>query len=181
MTEDAYEKAKTEVADTMARTGEIYGFNRSYGRLYGILYFSGEIQSLDELAEDSGYAKSTVSNAMQTLERYHLVHRRSLPGEGRKVYYEPETDFWTIIREFLEQQGRREIRIMQRGLENAEVALKDAPETEQTKRSKERVHHLQRLYEQSERAIDYLTGVPIDQLISDISDIKKRDNRRSDR
>ncbi|WP_394327495.1 hypothetical protein [Haladaptatus sp. W1] len=57
-----------------------------------------------------------MSNAMQTLEQHHLVHRRSLPGEGRRVYYEPETDFWTIIREFLEQQGRWEIRTLQRGV-----------------------------------------------------------------
>ncbi|AHG01889.1 transcriptional regulator (plasmid) [Halostagnicola larsenii XH-48] len=180
MTEDAYEEAKIEVADAMAHTAEIYGLNRSYGRVYGLLYFSDEPKSLDELAAESGYAKSTVSNAMTALERYHLVHRRSIPGDGRKVYFEAETDYWTIIREVLEQQGRREIRIMQRALRNAEHALDDAPETERTNRAAERIAQLQQLNEQCERMIDFFTNIPDDELLAIVEESRERDARNEE-
>ncbi|ADQ69479.1 transcriptional regulator [Halogeometricum borinquense DSM 11551] len=180
MTEEAYDEARTEIADAMARTAELYGLNRSYGRVYGFLYFAGGPKSLDELAEETGYAKSTVSNAMGTLERYHLVHRRSAPGEGRKVYFEAETDFWTVLTELFEREGRREIRIMRRALENAQETLEEAPETEETKRAEERIEQLQQLYRQSERVLEFFTEVPIDELLAYISEFRNRDTATRD-
>ncbi|MFC7079336.1 GbsR/MarR family transcriptional regulator [Halorussus caseinilyticus] len=75
---------RDEVIDSFEHSAEIYGLNRSYGRLYGILFFAGGPVSLDELVEESGYAKSTVSTAMKQMEQLHLVYRRSVPGKGRR-------------------------------------------------------------------------------------------------
>jgi DNA-binding transcriptional regulator GbsR (MarR family) len=91
------EVARETVIDAIERSAEVWGMKRSYGRLYGILYFALEPLSLDTLTERSGYAKSTVSSAMKTLERYHLIHRQSIPGEGKKAYFEAEMDFWYVL------------------------------------------------------------------------------------
>jgi DNA-binding transcriptional regulator GbsR (MarR family) len=90
MSEPDVDAACEEVIEAMARSMEIYGANRSYGRLYGILLFAEDPLSLDTLTEESGYAKSTVSTAMKTFERLYLVHRRAIPGEGKKAYFEAE-------------------------------------------------------------------------------------------
>jgi DNA-binding transcriptional regulator GbsR (MarR family) len=168
------EAAREEVIEAMARSFEVYGAKRSYGRLYGILYFADEPVSLDELVAESGYAKSTVSTAMSTLERFHLVKRRSLSGEGKKAFFEAEGDFWYVFQQFLEQQVRREIRVMSRALQAAELVLEDFDD-EQAEADLEKVRELQEIYEQSERLIDVLTSDRLDRIASLVERFRSAD------
>lgn len=156
--------AREQVVEAMARSAEVYGLSRSYGRLYGVLYFADEPLSLDDLAEESGYAKSTVSTAMKTLERFHLVHRRSIPGEGKRAFFEAERDFWHVGRELLKQEMMREVTIMTRALDEAEAMLEDA-EGERAQQDLERVRQLQRIYGTVEQLVDLVANTPIDRLI----------------
>ncbi|WP_436925861.1 GbsR/MarR family transcriptional regulator [Halosimplex amylolyticum] len=162
-TEDAVESARAEIIDALERSAEVYGAKRSYGRLFGILLFEPEPVSLDELAAESGYAKSTVSTAMTTLERFHLVHRRSLPGEGKKAFFEAETDLWYVFQQFLRQEVTREIRIMSRALDEAAETL-EAADGERAEYHLEQVRKLQRMYDRSDRLVSLLTGQPLDRL-----------------
>lgn len=160
---DAVESAREEVIEAMARSAAVWGIKRSYGRLFGILYFADEPLSLDELVERSGYAKSTVSTAMNAIERFHLVRRRSLPNEGKKAFFEAETDFWYVFRQFLQNEVAREIRIMSRALDSAAEQL-EAAEGEQAASDLEKVRQLQRLYDRSERFVSLLTRQPLDRI-----------------
>jgi DNA-binding transcriptional regulator GbsR (MarR family) len=157
------ETAREEVIEAMARSAEVYGAKRSYGRLYGILFFADGALSLDKLVEQSDYAKSTVSTAMNTLNRYHMVRRRSVSGEGKKAFYEAETDFWYIFQQFLQQEVRREIEIMSRALDNAVMTL-EATDTEQAERDLEKLRELQDVYQRSERLISVVTSQPLERL-----------------
>jgi DNA-binding transcriptional regulator GbsR (MarR family) len=168
--------ARERVVDAFERSAEVYGFSRSYGRLYGVLFFAHEPQSLDDLADESGYAKSTVSTAMQDLDRLHMVHRRSVPGEGKKAFYEAERDFWHIFKELLDRQVRREIDTVTRALDDAEAAL-EAADTERATTDLERVRDLQRMYAQSERFVDLVTSTSADSLraaFSKVGDFLRR-------
>lgn len=160
--------ARERVIDGFERSADIYGLNRSYGRLYGILFFAHEPKSLDDLADESGFAKSTVSTAMTELERFHVVRRRSLPGEGKRAFFEAERDFWRIVKQFLDREVRREIDTMTRALDDAEAAL-EAVDTERADRDLRRVRDLQDLYAQSERFIDLLTSSSADRLRSAVA------------
>jgi DNA-binding transcriptional regulator GbsR (MarR family) len=157
--------ARGEVIEAMARSAEVYGAKRSYGRLFGILYFAPEPLSLDELVEESGYAKSTVSTAMSALERFHMVQRRSIPGEGKRAFFEAEDDFWYIFQQFLDQQVRREIETMSRALDGAEAVLEEA-EQEGVERDLERVRTLQRTYDRSETMVDVMTSERLETLMT---------------
>jgi DNA-binding transcriptional regulator GbsR (MarR family) len=157
--------ARETVIDAMERSAEVYGWKRSYGRLYGILYFSREPLSLDTLTDRSGYAKSTVSSAMGALKRYHMVHRQSIPGEGKKAYFEAETDFWYILQQFFQQEIQREIDIMTRALEQAEETL-EATDEERTEHDLERVRQLEHIYDRSETLIDLFSRLPFSQVRS---------------
>jgi len=160
---DAVREAREEVVQALERSAEVYGLNQSYGRLYGVLFFENEPLSLDELVEESGYAKSTVSTAMQKMSRLHLVHRRSIPGEGKKAFYEAETDFWRVIQQFLQHEVRREVDIMTRALDSAAERLEDA-DSDTAEAYLERVESLRATYDRSERLLDLLTSSSIDRL-----------------
>lgn len=157
--------ARQEVIEAMAATFELYGLQRSHGWLYGRLYFADGPLSLDELVEHSGYAKSTVSTAMSTLERFYMVHRRSVPGEGKRLFFEVERDWWTVVDQFLQTEGRREVDTMTRALDRAEATL-EASDAERAEADLERVHTLQKFYRQSERLLDVLSEHSIDELIA---------------
>jgi len=156
-------EGRETVVQAMERSAELYGLQRSYGRMYGLLFFADEPRSLDDLAAESGYAKSTVSTAMSALERYHLVHRRSVPGEGKRAYFEAETDFWRVFQEFLRNQVMHEVTIMSRALAEAEAEL-EAADTEKAKRDLEKVRRLRSVYDRSETLVDALTSNSLDRL-----------------
>jgi DNA-binding transcriptional regulator GbsR (MarR family) len=159
----AVERAREEVIEAMARSAEAYGAKRSYGRLYGELFFAAEPLSLDELVARSDYAKSTVSTAMNTLERFHLVRRRSKPGEGKRAFFEAERDLWYVFQQFLDREVRREIETMDRALESA-VSLLEQAEGETADRDLERVRSLREMYGRSERFVDLVTREGLDRL-----------------
>lgn len=168
-TSPTVEDAREEVIAALERSAEIYGLNRSYGRLYGILYFEDEPVSLDELVERSGYAKSTVSTVMRKMERLHFAHRRSLPGEGKKAFFEAERDFWYIVQRLLEQEGMREIEIMQRALSSAIEDL-EAADAEVADRDLERVRSLKATYDRWETLVSLLTSRRLEK----VTDLVKR-------
>ncbi|MEZ3145702.1 GbsR/MarR family transcriptional regulator [Halobaculum sp. MBLA0143] len=176
-------EARERVIEAFERSAEIYGLSRSYGRLYGLLYFADGPASLDQLVEASGYAKSTVSTTLKDMERLHLVYRRSVPGEGKRAFYEAERDFWTVVREFLRREVRREIDIVGRALADAEETLEAAAEAspsddgsdgagdadrdtddDRIERDLRRVRELRQMYDRSERAVRLLTGSSVDRL-----------------
>jgi len=160
---EAVAQARERVIEALERSADVYGFNRSYGRLYGILFFADEPVSLDELVERSGYAKSTVSSAMTDMERFHMVYRRSIPGEGKKAFYEAERDFWTIIQEMIRGEFQREVTIMTQALADAEESLEDV-DSEQAKRDLEKIRQLQQIYRRGQQLIDLLTSTSMERL-----------------
>ena len=166
--------AREEIIEAAARSAEVYGLNGSYGRLYAILFFAGDPLSLDELADRSGYAKSTVSTAMQDLERLHFVDRRSIPGEGKRLYFEAETDFWHILQQVLNQEVRREIRTMSQALDGAAQRLEDADHP-QAEADLEKVRFLQRQYDEWETILNVLTSTTIERLQELVATIRNRD------
>ena len=168
------EEARQEVIEAAARSAEVYGLNRSYGRLYAFLFFADEPLSLDDLVEQSGYAKSTVSTAMQHMERLHIVHRRSVPGEGKRLYYEAETDFWHVIQQVLNQEVRREIRTMTQALESAGETL-EGVEDEQAAADLEKIRSLEGQYREWETILNILTSEPVDRLRSLLASIRSEE------
>lgn len=158
-------RAREEIVEAMADSAELYGTQRSVGRLYGILYFAGEPLSLDDLAAESGYAKSTVSTAMSTLERTHLVDRRSIPGEGKRVFFEAEEDLWRAFQQFLDTTARQEIETMSAALEEAARLLETA-DSEQAAEDLEQVTQLRKMYDQFALFLELLNEESLETLLA---------------
>lgn len=158
-------RAREEIIEAMADSAERYGTQRSVGRLYGLLYFAGEPRSLDDLAAESGYAKSTVSTAMATLERAKLVDRRSIPGEGKRVFFEAEEDLWCAFQQFLDTTARQEIETMSGALEEA-ARLLDADDSKPADEDLVQVQQLQKTYDQLSLFLELLTGESLEALLA---------------
>lgn len=162
--------AREEVISTMADVAKLFGAKRSHGRLFGILYFAGEALSMDDLAAESGYAKSTVSTAMATLTDLGLVTRQSQPGEGKRVFFEPEDDLWTVFETLLGDRIGAELDGTTRSLRAAKIVYEEV-DTEQARRDREQVEQLLAACEQADLLIDIVTSdMDLSALAEDVRD-----------
>ncbi|WP_144926612.1 GbsR/MarR family transcriptional regulator [Halorubrum salsamenti] len=142
MSEDDRTVARERVIESMEQSAEVYGLSRSAGRIYGVLYFSEEPLSIPELVDETGYAKSTISNVTRTLTRIGLIHRRSSEGGGRRVHYTAEREIWFSLQDVFQQYVQREIQTTLRTIQRAQAQLPDDNDTEAA-----RIKELQQTYE----------------------------------
>ena len=171
MSQSDLDTAREEVIEAIARSLSVYGVNQSYGRLYGILYFAEEPISLDGLTDESSYSKSTVSAVMRTLERMHVVHRRSIPGEGKKAFFEAETDFWHIAQELMDREVTHEVEIMNRALDSAAETF-ETIDSAQAQRDLEKVRQYQQLFNHIELLVELFTNQSEDQLMAQLEGMR---------
>ena len=141
MNEDDRTVARERIIESMEQSAEVYGLSRSAGRIYGVLYFSKEPLSIPDLVEETGYAKSTISNVTRTLTRIGLIHRRSSEGGGRRVQYSAEREIWFILQDVFQQYVQREIQTTLRTIQRAQAQLPEDSETET-----EQIEKLQQTY-----------------------------------
>ncbi len=89
------EDIQNEFIDTFGEVAERYGLTRVAGLLKGLLLFSREPLSLDDMAERLEVSKASVSTNIRLLERWKAVRRVFNRGD-RKNYYELRGDLWEI-------------------------------------------------------------------------------------
>jgi len=139
--------ARERVIESMEQSAEVYGLSRSSGRIYGVLYFAAEPLSIPELVDETGYAKSTVSNVTRTLSRVGLIHRKSSAGGGRRVRFEAERDVWFILQDVFQQYIQREVQTTLRTIRRAEEQV--PPDA----REQEHIQNLRKTYEDLEEIV----------------------------
>ncbi len=89
------EDIQNEFIDTIGEAAERYGLTRVAGLLKGLLLFSRQPLSLDDMAERLEVSKASVSTNIRLLERWKAVRRVFNRGD-RKNYYELRGDLWEI-------------------------------------------------------------------------------------
>ena len=142
MSEDDRAVARERVIESMEQSAEVYGLSRSAGRIYGVLYFAEDPLSIPDLVNETGYAKSTISNVTRTLTRIGLIHRRSSEGGGRRVHYTAEREIWFSIRDVFQQYVQREIQTSLRTIQRAQAQLPKDGDTDTA-----RIEELRETYE----------------------------------
>ncbi|EMA27704.1 GbsR/MarR family transcriptional regulator [Haloarcula japonica] len=147
MSDDDSAVARERVIESMEQSAEVYGLSRSAGRIYGVLYFASDPLSIPELVDETGYAKSTVSNVTRTLSRVGLIHRRSSTGGGRRVRFEAEREVWFILQDVFQQYIQREVQTTLRTIRRAEEQV---PEDA---REQEPIQNLRETYEDLEEIV----------------------------
>lgn len=168
MNEIDRDAVEEEVIESMEQSAEVYGLSRSAGRVYGVLYFADEPLSIPELVDETGYAKSTISNVTRKLARIGLIHRRSSEGGGRRIEFEPEPDLWFVIQEVLQQYLHREISATSRSLDRALRHLESIDESEGGNGARQRIVALREAYSDLQTLLDESMGYTMPELIEAI-------------
>jgi DNA-binding transcriptional regulator GbsR (MarR family) len=106
--EDELRRARDIGIDTCGRIAEFWGFTRTMGRAFGLLYLSHAPLPQAEIQARLGISAGSASMTLAALGRWGVVHRVWVRGE-RREHYQAETDFWKMISGVLNERERREI------------------------------------------------------------------------
>jgi HTH-type transcriptional regulator, glycine betaine synthesis regulator len=101
-------RARDLGVDTCGRIAEFWGFTRTMGRTFGLLYLSPDPLPQTEIQRRLGISAGSASMTLSALQRWGVVHRVWVRGE-RREHYQAETDFWKMIAGVLNERERREI------------------------------------------------------------------------
>jgi len=125
------EDIQNDFIDMMGEATERYGMTRVAGLLEGLLFFSREPLSLDDMAERLEVSKASVSTNIRLLERLKAVRRVFNRGD-RKNYYELRGSIWEIETEIVTTIVKDEVEGFAENLERwkGDLAEVDEDDTE---------------------------------------------------
>lgn len=90
---DQLDRARERVIEAIAQNMNLYGVTPSIGRLYGMMFFHNEPLTLDEMKEELGMSKTSMSTSVRTLLDLKMVDKVWKKG-SRKDLYAIEGDWY---------------------------------------------------------------------------------------
>ncbi|XWX05227.1 helix-turn-helix domain-containing protein [Aggregatilineales bacterium SYSU G02658] len=96
--------------DGLGQLADYFGFSKVMGQLYGTLLLNDGPLSLDDIMQRLNISKANVSMNIRSLELLGFVRQVWVRGgNGRRKYYEAETDFWKILTNVISGREMRDI------------------------------------------------------------------------
>ena len=128
MATDRLSEARDLAIDACGRIAEFWGFTRTMGRTFGLLYVSREPLAQVEIQARLSVSAGSASMTLAALGRWGVVHKVWVRGQ-RREHYQAETDFWKMISGVLNERERREIAAAVEVLARAEASARAAAQT----------------------------------------------------
>jgi DNA-binding transcriptional regulator GbsR (MarR family) len=163
LSEDDLGRARDLGIDTCGRIAEFWGFTRTMGRAFGLLYLSPEPLTQVEIQRRLGISAGSASMTLAGLIRWGVVHKVWIKGQ-RREHYRSETDFWKMIAGVLNERERREIaaalELVAEAEQRARAARKGAPASlkKQAEFTTQRLVRLHEICRMGEVMLDMLLG-----------------------
>ncbi len=133
-----------EMIEAGGRTAQSFGLSRLFGQVFMLLYLSVKPLSLDEIAEQLGVSKASVSIAARKLEAWSSVKKVWIRGD-RRDFYEAETDFKMILNGGLLNSLSKKLDSARIQIERSLVLLDQQTEDEErTKFIRERLEYAEK-------------------------------------
>jgi HTH-type transcriptional regulator, glycine betaine synthesis regulator len=154
------------IVDACVQSARMKGLSDASGVLRGTLFLAQEPISMDELVEETGYSKSTVSANMSFLESMGMVRRVVTPGDKRYRYL-PITDT-DSMRATMLAHIRKEIQLLLGALDMTErdlKAMEDQVSPDISERMMKGIEEIRHFYRQNDRLISLLNNKTMDELI----------------
>ena len=161
MQQEEREILKRHMVDACVKVANSSGCSDAVGVLRGALILAEGPVSMDELVEETGYSKSTVSANMSTLERQGLAKRVIVPGDKR-YYYIAVSDPDSLKKEMIINM-RQEIQLVIAAINRTDEDLKSYPSP--SDRTTERVRQARSCYQHLDRLLDLISQYDIGELI----------------
>jgi DNA-binding transcriptional regulator GbsR (MarR family) len=126
--EKELELARERVIDAISKNMNLYGVTESIGRLYGALYFQQGPLTLDEMKEELGMSKTSMSTSVRSLLELKMVGKVWKKGV-RKDLYQAEPDWYQTFIDFFTIKWRAGISLnisaMEKSLAETQALLED--------------------------------------------------------
>jgi DNA-binding transcriptional regulator GbsR (MarR family) len=116
------EDIRNDLIHVIGEKAEKFGFSRIAGQLEGLLLFTNQPMSLDEMAERLEVSKGSVSTNIRLLERWKVVRKVYHRG-ARKNFYEIRGNIWDIETEIMSTIVKDEIERVKSLMSNCETDL----------------------------------------------------------
>ena len=144
--QDRISAAELEVADTVGRLMEFWGFKRPMGRVWTLLYLAPEPLGASEIGEQLRMSAGAVSMTLGELVKWGAVKKTWKPGE-RRDFYEPETSIGKLVQRVLRERELSLVRGFAEALESADRVLSSEPAANKKplEFKRERLRELRRL------------------------------------
>jgi DNA-binding transcriptional regulator GbsR (MarR family) len=120
---DTVTQPELEVADSVGRLMEFWGFKRPMGRIWTLLYLAPEALGAAEIGEALRMSSGAVSMAIGELVKWGAVKKSWRPGE-RRDFYEAETSIGRLVQRVLRE---RELALVRGFGEALEAAIRTLP------------------------------------------------------
>ena len=152
---------KRYMVDACVKVANSYGCCDAVGVLRGTLFLADRPVSMDELVDETGYSKSTVSSNMSTLERMGLAKRVIIPGDKR-YHYIPVTDPDSLKKEMIINM-RHEMQGIIVAMNRTEVDLRASEYLSET--ALDRIGKARSFYMQTDLLLDLISQYNTEELI----------------
>ncbi|MGP4040911.1 choline uptake/conversion transcriptional regulator CudC [Gracilibacillus sp. D59] len=138
--EELLEDAERVVINSIAETMDLYGVTPSIGRLYATMYFKHNPLTLDDMKDDLGMSKPSMSTAVRKLQDINIVKKVWKKGSRRDLFI-AEKNFFQYFSHFFGDRWEREAKInllsINDAIEKLEQVLNDEEINEEMKQRAE--------------------------------------------
>lgn len=145
-------EAELLAADAIGDVIEHWGFRKSLGRTWTVLYLSGEALPAQVLVDRLAVSSGSMSTTLTELQRWGVVRRVWRPGE-RRDFFEAETDFWKMISKVVQERERFLAGSVRERLERAQDALRRSGSTAEVRAKVDRLGKLLSFAAMAEKVI----------------------------
>ncbi|MFZ5897470.1 MAG: GbsR/MarR family transcriptional regulator [Myxococcota bacterium] len=151
--------AELEVADTIGRLMEFWGFKRPMGRIWALLYLAREPLGASEIGEQLRMSTGAVSMALSELSKWGAVKKTWRPGE-RRDYYEAETSIGRLVQKVLRERELSLVQQFAEVLAAADRKLSEGTAVDEAEVAfkRQRLHELQNLTKLGESLLSALVS-----------------------
>jgi DNA-binding transcriptional regulator GbsR (MarR family) len=161
MDRDERDILKRHMVEACVKVANSCGCCDAAGVLRGTLFLADRPVSMDQLVEETGYSKSTVSSNMSTLERQGSAKRVVIPGDKR-YHYIPVTDPDSLKRDLIANM-RQGMQVIIAAMDRTEEDLRACKSVSET--AMERIDRTRRFYRQMDLLLDLISRYNTEELI----------------
>lgn len=176
------EKSRERIIETIAQNIHLYGLTPSAGRQFGTMFFHDEPLTLDEMTEELGMSKTSMSTSVRSLSDLKLVERAWKRGV-RKDLYKVKDDWYQSFIDLFSIKWRQSVSLhetsIRKSLNDLNKLLNDPSITEELKQTVEtdieKLRYMQDYYEWLDQLVDAFEDHDIFDLVP------RKENRQEDR
>lgn len=125
-----YSDARHQMIQTWGQLSTQWGISRTMGQIHALLMISPDPMTTDQIIEELGISRGSVSMNLRGLMEWGVVHKAFVPGD-RKEFFTSEKDAWKMALQIARERKRRELDPMIQSLQHLHVTEKESATTQQ--------------------------------------------------